>query len=224
MKKIISLILAIGLMASFAACGKKDEDVTPTEDKAEVLEDTKKEEAEKETEEKEAETETEETVTEDNKDEVTEDVAGDAAEEEKPETEDETKEEPVGELTLGNTLLSFFNEKAKDGLNAEELANEIVQMGNLPFMPMVMSVEEGYLAGFDEEIKGFTSGVSFAPMIGSIPFVGYVFETEDADALIEALKKNANLRWNVCVEAEEMVVGKNGNKVFFVMCPKSLEE
>ena len=63
-------------------------------------------------------------------------------------------------------------------------------------------------------------------MIGSIPFVGYVFELEDAssvDSFISTLKDNADLRWNICVAADEMVTGSVGNKVFFVMCPTSLE-
>ena len=54
-------------------------------------------------------------------------------------------------------------------------------------------------------------------MIGSIPFVGYVFVLEDGTdktEFISNLKENANLRWNICVEAEEMVTGVAGNKVF----------
>ena len=77
------------------------------------------------------------------------------------------------------------------------------------------------------EITGFKNGATFGPMIGSIPFIGYVFELEDgvsASDFIANLKKNANLRWNICVEAEEMVAGSSGNKVFFVMCPKAFEE
>ena len=91
-----------------------------------------------------------------------------------------------------------------------------------------MPVEEGLLSGFDNaEIKGFKKGAVFMPMIGSIAFVGYVFELESASetsAFISMLKKNANPRWNICVEADETVAGSYGNKVFFVMCPKSLEE
>jgi len=65
------------------------------------------------------------------------------------------------------------------------------------------------------------------PMMGSIAFVGYVFELEDGadvSAFINNLRSSANMRWNICVEAEEMVTGSVGNKVFFVMCPKTLEE
>ena len=46
----------------------------------------------------------------------------------------------------------------------------------------------------------------------------------DVPSFIANLEKNANKRWNICVEADEMVTGSVGNKVFFVMCPTSLEE
>ena len=32
------------------------------------------------------------------------------------------------------------------------------------------------------------------------------------------LKENANLKWNVCTEADEMVSAVQGNYVFFIMC------
>ena len=91
-----------------------------------------------------------------------------------------------------------------------------------------MPVEEGLLSGFDNyEVKGFDKGTVFMPMIGSIPFVGYVFELKsdtDVNTFMSNLEKNANKRWNVCVEADEMYTASYGNKVFFIMCPKSLEE
>ena len=66
----------------------------------------------------------------------------------------------------------------------------------------------------------------FAPMIGSIPFVGYVFTLEegaDAAAFMQTLTDNADPRWNVCVEADETVVENADNMVFFVMCPAQFE-
>ena len=67
----------------------------------------------------------------------------------------------------------------------------------------------------------------FSPMIGTIPFVGYIFEVEDGtdvDAFMETLKDNANLRWNICTEAEEMTAEKSGSRVLFVMGPLSFDE
>ena len=63
-------------------------------------------------------------------------------------------------------------------------------------------------------------------LIGTIPFVGYVFDlAEDADveAFMTTLQENANMRWNICTEAEQTVIASYGDKVFFLMCPKSLE-
>ena len=129
--------------------------------------------------------------------------------------------------TAGKVLSEDFKEKAKEYTDALSLAEAVSQNSIIPFSAAAMPVEEGYLAGFDEEIKGFKEGAMFGPVIGSIPFVGYVFILEDgadASTFISTLKKNANLRWNICVEAEEMVSGSVGNKVFFVMCNKSFDE
>ena len=144
----------------------------------------------------------------------------------KPVTKPEEKpsETPVVS-TLGKTLLADF--KSKAGMDTLSLANALLENPAIQFMGGAMEVEEGLLSGFDNaEITGFTSGAVFMPMIGSIAFIGYVFEVENASdvpGFIAKLEQNANRRWNVCVEAEEMVTGSVGNKVFFVMCPTSLE-
>ena len=210
MKKITSIIIALSLALSLAACCAVDETL-PTEPTEEVTELVTEEV-----------TETEEVLEEDENVESSPEVKPE--EEKKPENSEENKEEAEGEKTLGNTLLAFFKEQAAEGKNITEIAEAITTHPSIVFNCMAVEMEKGYLPGFNEEITSFDKAVSFAPMIGSIAFVGYVFETEDADALIETLKANANLRWNICVEAEEMVVGKSGNKVFFVMCPKNMEE
>ena len=95
------------------------------------------------------------------------------------------------------------------------------------FAGATMPVEEGFLMGFDEEISGFEDAVMFAPMIGTIPFVGYVFDlAEDADveAFVTTLQEHANMRWNICTEAEQTVTASFGDKVFFMMCKKSAAE
>lgn len=131
--------------------------------------------------------------------------------------------------TLGTTLLGVFKAtaEANPDMTAEEIANIVISDPVIQFGPATMPVEEGFLSGFDNyEVKGFSEGVMFAPMIGSIAFVGYVFtlaDGADVDAFIADLEANANPRWNICVEAEETVTGSVGNKVFFLMCPKSIE-
>ena len=90
-----------------------------------------------------------------------------------------------------------------------------------------IEIEPGFLSGFDNyEVTGFSKGAMFAPMMGTIPFVGYIFELEegaDVEAFKTSLKDNANLRWNICTEAEEMTVENEGNMVFFLMSPTEFE-
>ena len=221
MKKLLALLLAMVMVIGITACGKTEnpvdedpvteqtENVT-SDDKNEVEDEIQKEE-EKQPSEKPAETPAEKPT------------------EEKPAEKPAEKpvEKPVeAPKTVGNNLLSVF--KANASGSAIAVAEKLVEKGNLPFMAGAMEVEPGLLSGFDNaEITGFKSGAQFGPMMGSIAFVGYVFELEDgvsASDFIANLKKNANLRWNICVEAEEMVAGSSGNKVFFVMCPKTFQE
>lgn len=140
-----------------------------------------------------------------------------------PAPENNTK--PSG-TTVGETLAAVW--RANSGKSAEEIANAVLPHSSIQFMGGVVPVEEGLLTGFDNtEIRGFSSGYMFAPAIGTIPFVGYVFELPDAsgaDAFISTLKGAANPRWNICTEAEQTIVEKSGNKVFFLMCPKTFEE
>ena len=139
----------------------------------------------------------------------------------------DTPEAP--EETVGNQLLAAFEATAANG-NALAVAEALVASPAVEALSGLgaMEVEEGYLTGFDDtEIRGFKECAMFAPMIGTIPFVGYVFTIEDeanAPAFIETLESAANLRWNICTAADEMVSGSVGNKVFFVMCPTSFAE
>lgn len=129
--------------------------------------------------------------------------------------------------SIGEILLGEFLEKAEAGQTGEELANALVSSDVIEFEGAVMPVEPGFLNGFDSEITDFSEGWMFGPMIGSIPFVGYVFQLDegaDADAFVENLKAHGDLRWNVCTQADEMVCTNSGNTVFFVMCPISFEE
>ena len=145
-----------------------------------------------------------------------------------PEVGEEAGNEVSGD-TVGNVLAQEFHAlKAENAeITAQEMADAILANPMIQFQGGSMPIEEGLLAGFDNtEIKGFNSGVMFAPMIGSIPFVGYVFtldEGADVDAFMQTLKDNANPRWNVCVEAEETIVENADNMVFFVMCPSQFE-
>ncbi len=132
------------------------------------------------------------------------------------------------DLTPANQLFEEFKTLLDDGLTGSlTLANALANDRSIPFMAGGMEVEEGFLNGFNEEIHGFKSGAVFMPMIGSIPFVGYVFELEDGadvDAFVQTLKDNANMRWLVCVAAEEIVCESVDNYVYFCMAKTGFEE
>ena len=135
----------------------------------------------------------------------------------------ETSDLETGE-TLGNSLKAEFESLASSDGTTESIANALSSSSSLSEMSMVVEpVTEGYLSGFDNDITGFTEGHMFAPMISTIPFVGYVLKTDDADALISTLESNANKAWNICTEADEMVTAQSGDYVFFVMCRNSKE-
>lgn len=234
-KAILMMITAAMLCGTMTACSSnKVEESTPDKPAAttEATEEATTEEATEEETTTEAETEADTTDAE--TDAETENASEDATDEsdaqgsENPENSDATNAPAVSGDTLGNTLRADFEAKAADGmLSTQILADQLMKNPVIAFSPATMPVEAGMLMGFGEaEITGFKEGTMFSPMIGSIPFIGYIFELEegtDGEAFMQTLKDNADPRWNICVEAEEMVVNQVGNKVFFVMCPTSME-
>ena len=127
--------------------------------------------------------------------------------------------------TVGKILLMDFERYIQENpdVSAQEMADHILANSIIQFSGTTMAVEEGLLAGFNNaEITGFDEGVMFAPMIGSIPFVGYIFtlpDGGDTEAFLQLLTDNADPRWNICTEADETVTGKAENMIFFVMSP-----
>ena len=83
----------------------------------------------------------------------------------------------------------------------------------------VSEIEEGYLAGFSSDINGFNKGVTIMPLIGSIPFVAYIFEVNNPEEFKSVLLDSADPRWNICTQADETVCDISGKYVFFTMCP-----
>lgn len=237
-KRLIAAILAAMTALTFAACGEKKIDNTQQmEESAPVL----GEESEQTPEiEEDLHTATPEATPEANKqdkpqNEQTADKKPEVQPTPKPEATPEASTAPVPtqkpeeqNKTVGQTLLADFKAKAGATSGALSLAEKMITNPIIPFSGATMAVEPGLLSGFgNAEIKGFKEGATFGPMIGSVPFIGYIFVLEDgtnASDFIATLKKNADLRWNICVEAEEMVSGSAGNKVFFVMCPKEFTQ
>ena len=244
MKKIISAILAVLMILALVSCGVKDKNVNEgqaNENGQQIEEninnDTENKEPGKEDEKNENNnednTDNKKPInTTDKKPQTNTNTTPEAKPESKPETKPDTntevkpEEKPQQAIAAGQKLLADFKSKAGSTTGALALAEAVSQNSIIPFSAVSTPVEQGFLAGFGStEIKGFKDGAMFGPMIGSIQFIGYVFELEDGtdvSAFISNLKASADLRWNICVEAEEMVVGSSGNKVFFVMCNKDL--
>ena len=141
----------------------------------------------------------------------------------------ETPDEPATtEGTVGETLLATF--KANSTGTAEEIANAVISDPVIQFMGMAMAINPTdfeFLSGLGEAKIEYEEGAMFGPMIGTIPFIGYIFklaEGTDVEAFKTTLEENANLRWNICTAAEELVIENEGNTVFFLMCPASFEQ
>ncbi len=195
MKKILVTLLVTAMVAAMAACGRGNNASESTESNA------------VETETAGAESETVETES----------------------TETTETNSAAADGTAGEILLAAFRDMmaANPETTAQEAADALIANEIIQFMGGTMPVEPGFLTGFTADITGFEEATVFMPMIGVIPFVGYVFDlAEDADveAFMTTLKDNADMRWNICVEAEEMVVEAIGDKVFFLMCKKNLAE
>lgn len=205
MKKLVIAALTLTLVFSLTACGGNKENDTPSEPtNVESSADTESTDSTESTDA--ADTETENS-----------DIATDS-------------ESDVSAETAGVIMLNAFKELMADGTDytSLEIAEKLVTNPIIQFMGGAMPVEPGLLSGFDNyEVTGFEEGAMFGPMMGSIPFVGYVFKLPadaDVDAFMTGLKDNSNMRWQICVEAEEMIAEADGSTVFFLMTKKNLNK
>ncbi|MCQ2558989.1 MAG: hypothetical protein MJ135_07710 [Oscillospiraceae bacterium] len=200
MKKIISLLLCIAIVLSFAACGKKPAAPAPEVDLPVAPEGGM--------------------------------AVAPGPDDDQPDlgpTPIETADDPdapseapsAGSASLGSALLEVFRAEAGSAASVKELAEKLGAASDKADGPALMidDAAEGYLPGFTQDVTGFKSGAAFLPMIGSIPYAGYVFEAEDPAAFLEGLKEIADPRWNICTEAEETVCEIVGSYVLFAMLP-----
>ena len=205
-RKTLVLMLATSLVLSLTACGGKK-----TEVEAPVKEEVTTETVEETTEAVES-TEIEST---ESGEESTEAV----------ESTEETEVNDTPTDTVASKLYELFETEIATTDDINEVANKLIEAEYFKEVSMTtMEVEPGWLNGFENEIKTFNNGVMFAPMIGTIPFVGYVFETDDTELLMSELEANALLNWNICTTADEMLVKAHDNYVFFVMSPYTFGE
>ena len=126
--------------------------------------------------------------------------------------------------TAASQLVTEFKKEVAKSKDIKEVADKISESNIIVPTTIVTEItEDDYLAGFNEEIKEFKKAVSIAPMIGTIPFVAYIFEVDNPEEFASTLKEQANLRWNICTEADEMQTSIIDNYVFFVMSPSNFE-
>lgn len=125
--------------------------------------------------------------------------------------------EPLSSEELEKALSQKFLEVIESSGNMKETAEQINIASQMNLV--TEDCTEGFLPGFNADITGFKSGVKLQPMIGSIPFAAYIFETDDTAALLEKLNSAADPRWNICTEARNPVTQVSGNYVFFLMVP-----
>lgn len=208
-RKTVVLMLVTSLVLSLTACGGKK-----TEVESPVKEEVTTETVEETTEAVES-TEIESTESTESSEENTEVV----------ESTEETEVNDTPTDTVASKLYELFETEIATTDDINEVANKLIEAEYFKEVSMTtMEVEPGWLNGFENEIKTFNNGVMFTPMIGTIPFVGYIFETDNTELLIDELETNALLNWNICTTADEMLVKAHGNYVFFVMSPYSFGE
>lgn len=224
----LGLVGAITVSGCLVGCGQKDkvsnpQDVTSsTTPQAEVEEETTEPTNETNSINDEETTEpTDETDTTEPTDET-----NNINEDETTETTDATDATaPIEGDTVADKLIEEFRAETKTTTDVLSIAETIGKSSVFNEIEMVaVEVEEGDLNGFDEPIEGFSKGAMFSPMISTIPFIGYIFESENAEELARTLEEKGNLNWNICTSAEDKKVVVEGDKVIFIMSPYELED
>lgn len=126
--------------------------------------------------------------------------------------------------TVASKLVYQFKKEIKNTKNLKLIATKLSENESIKIAVDVAELDEtSYIVGFNNEIKGFEKGYTIRPMISTIPFVVYLFEVDNAESFANNLMENANLRWNICTEADEMISAVVDNYVFFVMSPENFD-
>jgi hypothetical protein len=122
-------------------------------------------------------------------------------------------------VNMEEVIKSSVSAGIEDSVGIKDILQGIVDSESLPISCVVEDIPEEFMPGFKNKIEGFTDGAMLMPVIGSQPFIVYLFNTEDADTLMETLKEEADPRWNICTEATVTVCENYENFVLFAMLP-----
>lgn len=221
MKKILAVLLVLVMVFSFVACGGGTEDTELNDDQInneQNVDENGDQDADADTD-----TDTDTDADADVKDEQQNDNP-------KPPVADNDQDvQAPADETVAQILLKDFNSRVSADSTTMSLAEGVIANPIIQFFGGAVPMEVGgYLPGLGEgTITGYKECTSFGPMMGSIAFIGYVFELEDgvdAAAFEKSLLDNADPRWQICVTADETVVDTNGNFVFFLMAPAHFDE
>ncbi len=123
--------------------------------------------------------------------------------------------------TTAHICISTYKEQLAAGASIEDALNAVAE--KIELMGMVEKDLE-WVQGFDTTITGYSHVYSLMPMMMGFPFIMHVFETENVDTLKAMLDAHADLRWNICTQAEEKLMDVVDGKVVFVMARKVLYE
>lgn len=126
--------------------------------------------------------------------------------------------------TLAVNLVQEFKKEITETKDIKKVAKKLAKSDfDMPDLEVSNVSNADYLTGFNEKIQGYKKAYVIAPTISTIPFIAYIFESDKPNELANTLKEQANLRWNICTEADEMKVSVVDNYVFFVMSPNNFD-
>lgn len=137
------------------------------------------------------------------------------------ETEVQETVNPNLDLSMGDFIKETVVASMNEAADIKLALSKVVETGRLPFDCVVedMPADAEYLPGFKSQITGYTECAMMAPMISTQPFVVYMFNTDDVPALVEQLKAEHDMRWNICTEANYLIVEEFDGAVLFGMLP-----
>lgn len=146
--------------------------------------------------------------------EITEETEPPVIEETEPEV---SEDEALADMA--EALKEVIENELKDSADIRKALESIITSEVLPFTCVVEEVNIEFMPGFKQNVEGFTDAAMLLPIMSSQPFIVYLFDTADADALMQDLTEFADPRWNICTEATTTVCEKYDNFVLFAMLP-----
>lgn len=129
------------------------------------------------------------------------------------------------ENTIGTILANNFEKEIIKSNDINLVLENLSKTKELDIMMDITKLEEDNknLSGFSKEITNYNEVYVMRPMIGTIPFISYVFVSDNVNELEKEIKDSYDLRWNVCTVADSMNMKIVDNYLFFVMSPDSFD-